>query len=305
MGRINGLDLFSGIGGIAVALKPWVRTIGYCEINTYSQAVLFSRMEDDSLEWAPVWPDICTLTEKLCPPDIDILTGGFPCQDISIAGTGAGLEGERSGLFFEIIRLTRELRPRFVFLENVPAITTRGGLRVITEFTELGYDCRWTIVSAAELGAPHLRKRWFLLAHSRGERLEGQRQRTVCTSKEKPQFTNCSKDAMANALCGRLAHGSGKPCQDEPKESAGERARSSIQSSTWWEVEPDVGRVADGFPGRVDRIKALGNAVVPAQAREAFKRLMGLASQTGTDHVGSFSKPQACQDRSPPSRDDV
>src|SRR5690606_12278219 len=97
----------------------------------------------------------------------DVICGGFPCQDISVAGTGAGLEGERSGLFFEIIRLVGEIRPRLVFLENVPAITTRGGVRGISAFASLRYDCRWTIVSAAEVGAPHLRRRWFLLAHSR------------------------------------------------------------------------------------------------------------------------------------------
>jgi DNA (cytosine-5)-methyltransferase 1 len=103
-------------------------------------------------------------------PRIDIIFGGFPCQDISVAGLGKGLEGDRSGLFFEIVRLARECEPRFIFLENVPAIRTRGGERVVKELASIGYDCRWTTLSAAAVGAPHKRERWFLLAHANGLR---------------------------------------------------------------------------------------------------------------------------------------
>jgi DNA (cytosine-5)-methyltransferase 1 len=99
-------------------------------------------------------------------PRIDIIYGGFPCQDISIAGRGAGLEGERSGLFFQIMRLAKQVKPSFIFLENVAAITGRGGLRVVREITSLGYDCRWCVISAASVGAMHRRERWFLLAHA-------------------------------------------------------------------------------------------------------------------------------------------
>lgn len=100
-------------------------------------------------------------------PRIDIISGGFPCQDISIAGHGKGLEGKRSGLIFEVFRLIAETNPSFVFLENVPAIRTRGGERVGKELASIGYDCRWTTLSAAEVGAPHKRERWFLLGARR------------------------------------------------------------------------------------------------------------------------------------------
>src|SRR5678815_1913873 len=100
----------------------------------------------------------------------DSIYGGFPCQDISTAGNGAGLAGKRSGLVFELLRLVTELTPAFVFLENVPGIRTRGGEAVAKELAGRGYDCRWLVVSAAEIGAPHLRKRWFLLAYSNSNR---------------------------------------------------------------------------------------------------------------------------------------
>ncbi len=122
---LNGLDLFSGIGGISLALSPWVTPVAYCEIERYAQAVLLSRMADGTLACAPIWDDVKTLGRDDIKLQIDIITGGFPCQDISVAGAGASLDGERSGLYWEIYRLVGELKPRFVFLENVPAITTR------------------------------------------------------------------------------------------------------------------------------------------------------------------------------------
>lgn len=166
---LNGLDLFSGIGGIGKALEPWVRPVAYCEVDRYAQSVLLSRMADQSIPTAPIWDDITTLSKADWPwwfGTCDVIYGGFPCQDISTAGTGAGLEGKRSGLFFEVVRLIEDFKPRFVFLENVPAIRTRGGQRVGQELARCGYDCRWDVFSAAEFGAPHLRRRWFMLAHN-------------------------------------------------------------------------------------------------------------------------------------------
>ena len=171
---MNGLDLFSGIGGIGLALEPWVRTVAYCERDRYAQGVLLSRMRSGDIDKAPIWDDVTTLRADMLPR-IDIIFGGFPCQDLSVAGRGKGLAGERSGLFFEIIRLVKELSPRFVFLENVPAIRTRGLSEVVNALTEIGYDCRWTCLSAGDVGAPHKRERWFLLAHAKSEGLESNR----------------------------------------------------------------------------------------------------------------------------------
>jgi len=242
--RIPGLDLFSGIGGLTLALQPWVTPIAYCESDRYAQGVLLSRMQDGSLPRAPIWDDVRTLTPGLLGTRPEIIYGGFPCQDISIAGRGEGLDGERSQLFFEVIRLARSLRPRFVFLENVPAITIRGLERVLLEFTSLRYDCRWSIVSAGELGAPHLRERWWLCAHASGEGLQ------------KP---------------------GGEPS------TKGEHFRSSwnsafplVQRDVWNEPPSHVCGMDDGVPLKTHRIKSLGNAVVPLQAREAFNRLVGL-----------------------------
>ena len=299
---LNGLDLFSGIGGLARALDPWVRTVAYCENDRYAQAVLLSRMQRRELCRAPIWPDVRTL--QLGRVDIslpvDLIAGGFPCQDISVAGNGAGLGGSRSGLFFEIIRLVREFRPRFIFLENVPAITVRGLDRVLLELSALGYDCRWTIVSAAEVGAPHLRERWFLLAHSIGARLrnpeqpQGRRIEAVpsANGERGPMaYAARSRDGQLSARSWREgegaadAHRSGQKMADASSIGSGARAWRGQESgrapedtfaNDWWAIEPHVGRVAHGVPQRVDRLRGLGNAVVPLQARIAFQRLIGI-----------------------------
>lgn len=238
---LNGLDLFSGIGGLGIALRPWVRTVAYCENDRYAQAVLLSRMSDGSLEKAPIWDDVRTLRAGHFESPIDIIVGGFPCQDISVAGTGRGLDGERSGLFFEVARLVSELRPRYTFLENVPAITVRGLDRVVGELSELGYDCRWTINSASELGAVHKRKRWFLLATDSNGIDGGNEWKNL---------------VRGNAV---LDQRDAKPFDD---------IREGIHRN--------VGGMVDGVSDRVDRLRCLGNAVVPVQAREAFRKLCGL-----------------------------
>lgn len=306
---MNGLDLFSGIGGLTLALEPWVTPVAYCENDKYCQSVLLSRMRTDNLPCVPIWDDIKTLSAHrlVAFPKIDIIYGGFPCQDISVAGNAKGLAGKRSGLFQEIVRLAEEIRPTFVFLENVPAITSRGLDVVLSAFTQLRYDCRWTIVSAAEVGAPHLRKRWFLLAtnaDSFGVRHESKRKTqrwNGVQGKGKVEFVvNGEKELMADTKCKRqiscklkrqsrykegLSSGPGEIIpntlckglerqRQEPSGTCKKLHNTSYDSR--WTIEPDVGRVVDGLQHRSHRIKSLGNAVVPMQAREAFKRLMGL-----------------------------
>lgn len=164
--KLNAISLFSGIGGFELGIGDYCRTILYCEADPHAQAVLLSRMAEGAIDYAPICTDVKEITGEYIDIPISIIFGGFPCQDISCAGKGVGLEGERSGLFFEIVRLAKEIKPTFLFLENVSAIRTRGLDRVIQELTEIGYDCRWTMLSASDVGAKHKRERWFLLANS-------------------------------------------------------------------------------------------------------------------------------------------
>lgn len=257
---LNGLDLFSGIGGITYALQDWIKPGAYCEIEPYCQSVLLSRMQEGNLPKAPIWDDIRTLQSfrggiglpsefciRGCYQEIDIIYGGFPCQDISIAGAGKGLEGERSNLFFEIVRLAEEIKPKFLFLENVPAITTRGGLVVVKTIAEMGYDCRWCVISASGVGALHRRARWFLLAYSNGITSEQ-------TNTEAFTFSPIKESR------GRLAR----------------LYRPFTSRKHWQEVVSGMDRVTDGLPYQLDRIRALGNAVVPQQVRKAWEILTGL-----------------------------
>ena len=265
---MNGLDLFTGIGGITLALGDYVNPIAYCEIDKYCQSVLLQRMQEGDLPEAPIWDDIRTLPiEEL--PGIDIIYGGFPCQDISVAGAQKGLEGERSGLFFEILRLIDETKAPFIFLENVPNIRTKGAERVCKELAERGYDCRWCNISARDVGARHKRERWFLLGHSKHDGLDATKEQgssrpTVCNDKERENETSESKGADTPRV---LADTSSERVQ---------KTYSYLSHPYRWTVEPDVGRMVNGLPHRVDRIKALGNSVYPPQVKKAFKILMGI-----------------------------
>lgn len=240
---------FSGIGGISFALKPWVRTIAYCEQDRYSQAVLLSRMWNGELCHAPIWDDVQTLRGDSLGGWVDIIFGGFPCQDISVAGGGAGLEGERSGLFLHVARLAEEIRPAFIFLENVPAIRTRGLSVVCDELARLGFDIRWTTVSAAEVGAVHIRKRWFLLAHSNKVRLR----------EERGQEVGWDLAIRKGSL-----------------EPHGTRSKRRIAGSPERRTQPRVDRAGDGIPHRLDRHSGLGNSVHIEATEKAFMRLAGI-----------------------------
>jgi len=306
------LDLFSGIGGNSLGLKDYIKTIAYCESDRHAQAVLLSRMSIGDLPIAPICTDITQLDGRLFKGKVDIIIAGFPCQDISIAGNGIGLEGKRSILFFEIMRLARQIQSTFIFLENVNAIRTRGLDTVIQELTEAGYDCRWTMLSAASVGAPHKRERWFLLAHSKGVGSRGEVRNLSSQDAEEQrsqdeledtsrEFIAASKRSSVLAYSeydGRLGDEIGRVVKEEifnDKErsiglgqSEGSsslrmlsnkfiQTRQQLSSShAWWAVEPNVGRLVDGIPFRVERLKRLGNAVVPQQVKKAFEILMGI-----------------------------
>jgi DNA (cytosine-5)-methyltransferase 1 len=293
---LNGLDLFSGIGGLSIALKEWVRPIAYCEIDPYCQGVLLAHQSNGRIQKSPIWDDVRSFPSNGFAGIIDIIYGGFPCQDISIAGHGKGLAGERSGLFFEIVRLAKEIKPKFIFLENVPAICSRGGIRVVREITEVGYDCRWCVISAASIGALHRRERWFLLAYAKHDGSHGTQKRgsTEKTIHDCTQGEDSAKQSEGSDQSGMLASESISKSRSKRLEghrdgaersSEKESVPSGIPSETrilnyWKNTEPPVCGIPHGVPNRVDRIRALGNAVVPSQAKKAFKILMGFKGES-------------------------
>jgi DNA (cytosine-5)-methyltransferase 1 len=166
------LDLFSGIGGFSLGLeRAGMKTVAFCEIDPYARAVLRKHWPD-----VPCYDDVRTLTADRLARDgiaVDVICGGFPCQDISVAGKGAGLAGERSGLWSEIARLVGELRPRFAIVENVAALLGRGLGDVLGDLAALGYDAEWHCIPASAVGLPHIRDRVWVVAYPRKERGKG------------------------------------------------------------------------------------------------------------------------------------
>lgn len=159
------LHLFAGAGGgILGGMLLGHTPVGAVEIDPFARAVLHARQADGSLPDFPIYEDVRTFDGTAWRDRVDIIAGGFPCQDLSCAGKGAGIDGARSGLWWEMLRVIRQARPRYVFLENVPAITGRGLDRVLGSLADLGFDAEWCVLSAADVGAPHLRKRWWCLA---------------------------------------------------------------------------------------------------------------------------------------------
>lgn len=167
-------SLFSGIGGFELGLEraiPQAQTIWQVEQDEFCQRILQKHWPS-----ATIYDDVKNINKHNVAP-IDILCGGFPCQDISIAGQGKGIikDETRSGLFWEMHRIINELRPRVAVLENVPAITFRGGLEVLGSLAQIGYDAEWVVISAREFGAPHKRERWFCVAYPVGIRCNGRK----------------------------------------------------------------------------------------------------------------------------------
>ena len=240
-------SLFAGIGGIDLGLE---RAGWQCkwqvEIDPYAQYVLDKH-----------WPDIPTLPDvKDFPPDegqwdVDLIAAGFPCQDISVAGGShqKGLDGDRSGLYAEVIRICNLLRPRWLVLENVSALLTRGLGRIYTDLAQIGLPegpphftyMEHHCIPANSVGAPHQRDRIFIIANANGERLQRH---------------------------GELGH----PRQICTQETLG-LCRSEAGQGQWG-TESNVDRMGHGFPNRVDRIKALGNSVVPQVAEYLGRSIM-------------------------------
>ena len=268
---LNELALFAGAGGgiLGGHLLGW-RTVCAVEWEPYPASVLCARQNDGLLPPFPVWDDIQTFDGKPWKGIVDVVSGGFPCQDISAAGRGDGLDGERSGMWHHMARVVGEVRPSYVFVENSPMLTSRGGTRVIGDLTALGYDTKWTVMGAADIGANHQRDRiWIVGKYSppppdlayANSTYEQRNKRTKRKQAEHANIDGPSKLGNSNSVR--------KP---QPKGSKQDQWRR-IGNSSWWQAEPDVGRVADGVAARVDRLKAIGNGQVPLCAATAWNFL--------------------------------
>ena len=266
------LDLFSGIGGFALAARNvgW-ETVAFCEIDPYCQRVLAKHWPG-----VPIHDDIRELTGEQIGP-VDIVTGGFPCQDISLAGKQAGIgEGTRSGLWSECARLLRGIRPRYAVFENVTAlISGKSGKwfqQVLWDISQVGYDAEWHCISASELGANHHRDRVWIIAYPSSDGCDSFRVRSGADKKK------CgNKNGLDNSMGSDVANTNSQR-QQARKElllSRGEKFSAWKDDSTrgHWSTEPGMGRVANGVPSRVDRLRGLGNAIVPQVAEVIFRAI--------------------------------
>jgi len=228
---------------MSFALQQWVRPLAYCENDRYCQSILLNNIHNNLITSAPIWDDIRSLPTCLFP-EIDIIYGGFPCQDISIAGLGKGLAGERSGLYWEIHRLAKEILPRYVFLENVPAICTKGGWDVVSSLAEMGYDCRWCVISAASIGACHRRERWFCLARHTDSRER---------HKGKVEEVQGNKQvADPTGICEDVADSMYKGCDQTRAKFDPIQSFKGSDERNWWKTEPDVGGTFNGLSAWLD-----------------------------------------------------
>lgn len=243
MEQPNELALFAGAGGgiLGGQLLGW-RTVCAVEINPYAASVLAARQNDGLLPAFPVWDDVCTFDGKPWRGIVDVVSGGFPCQDISAGGKGEGITGKRSGLWKQFKRIIREVGPGIVYVENSPILTSRGLDVVLGDLAEMGFDAEWGVLGAGHLGAWHLRERIWLVA---SDNTGGRAQRIIKKTVQGEQAFPWDKYVR------RLEDLRGRPGIPEPL----------------------IRRVRDGVACYVDRLTAIGNGQVPQCAAEAFRKL--------------------------------
>jgi len=245
------------------------------EWEQYPASVLCARQNDGLLPPFPIWDDVQTFDGKPWRGIVDVVSGGFPCTDISIAGNGAGIEGEQSGMWREMARIIGEVRPRYAFVENSPMLVTRGLERVLADLTSMGYDSRWGVISAADIGAKHKRERVWIVASSNSNkqyrRSKPQQPFNFSRQEVHNESSGICSEVPKSEYVGNTESTGFTPCLEGQKQGGSWRA--SIGSSQWWEIEPPVDRVADGMVDRVDRLKAIGNGQVPLCAATAWRIL--------------------------------
>lgn len=277
--KMNFLDLFSGIGGFRLGAE-WAglkfENEFHSDIDNYANKVYAKRFPEsislgditkikaeDLLKYGNEW----------------IITGGFPCQDISIAGKGAGITGARSGLWFEYWRLIRDLRPRIAIMENVGMLIHRGLREVLGSLAEIGYNAEWQDIRAEDMGAPHRRERIWIVAYPQSDnnkRDTGKFQKSNEQQETERQEKRFCKSGNASKINnGEFSNATGAGFQDRTiKENKSERISKQSERCNWWTTEPELGRLAHGIPHRVDRLKCLGNSIVPQIAYLLFDNLI-------------------------------
>ena len=238
---MNELALFAGAGGglLASKLLGW-STICAVEIEPFSRSVLLKRQAAGHLEPFPIWDDVCTFDGNPWRGSVDIVSGGFPCQNISSAGKREGITGKSSSLIFEMLRIIAEVQPQIVFAENSPELRSNGLGAIITTLAGMGYDCAWCVLGAWHAGAPHRRNRLWLVA---------------CNTNSKSKSKRTINAKMA-------------------------RVPQSDEGSKAWQDEPALERMVDGVANRMDQLRAIGNGQVPAVAAMAFEILMNTLRKT-------------------------
>ena len=270
-GRMRELALFAGAGGgiLGGILLGW-DCVCAVEIEPYCRKVLLARQRDGILPAFPLWDDVRTFDGRPWRGKVDVISGGFPCTDISVSGKGRGIEGKHSGLWREMARIVSEVRPRFVFVENSPMLVRRGLAMVLGDLAAMGYDARWCVLGADNAGSPHKRTRFWLVAHSDPVGLSEDRARTDCA-----------------ILDGQAPRVRGKRHRTPAVSTPGgdpvwlRRIRTDGKGSTPWNAIREPGRttkrgvdgVVDGMADDVDRLAALGNGQVPAVVRLAWNTM--------------------------------
>jgi len=307
---MNELALFAGAGGGLLATQHLLgfRTVCYVEIAPYPVAVLEARIRDGLLDDAPIWDDVRTFDGKPWRGVVDLISAGFPCQPYSSAGKQRADADERN-LWPDTIRVVREVRPRYVLLENVSRLLVYPyARRIFADLAESGYDCRWDCLPAAAVGAPHIRDRLFIVAYTGrlqsgkpisefgqsvpaitpGDGGDGRLAEVLAYTTESGLEGSVQPEVLpAQCSTGKMAYADGggfAGAKDQPQGQGVVFGRSypigsDLGGSSWWEVEPRLDRVADGVAHRVDRIAAIGEGQVPLVVATAWRIL--------SEHIGS------------------
>lgn len=328
---MNGLALCAGYGGLELGIErifPEYRTVCFVERECYVASQLIQKMENGTIHEAPVWSNVVTFEGQPWRGKVDIISGGFPCQPYSSAGKQMGKEDERD-LWLDFVRIISEVRPGFLFFENVSAIVKQRLSEICLDLTKLGYHASWCVVAASDVGAPHRRKRWFLFAVLREPNVDEFSRFDTNTNKSRKFDTNANDPRKCpnqgtilkegrddiGRICSNVSdtcdlgrgegkshlwggqfnfegsrdanvpHTNGKQGQiQNAREFPGVKLPCSFSEKgsidkwggrfeSWWKIEPSMGRLVDGAPNWVDKLRMLGNGVVPQQAAYALQIL--------------------------------